>query len=309
MPQGYDLVIIGGGPAGLTAGLYAARARLNVVMFDREGGGGWLGRTGIIENYPGFPDGTPGPELAELFIRHATRFGMKIIVEEVTNLQAGQHPKIVVTQSGEHEARAVIICTGSRPMMLGVPGEEELRGRGVSYCALCDAALFEGQEVAVIGGGSAALDEGIQIARFASRVYVIHRRDAFRVERILQEQALANPKMQFIRDTVVDSINGRKTVTGVSLRNVLTSDASELKVSGVFIFIGTRPNTEFLQGAVKTDERGYIVTNESLETSAKGVWAAGDVQDSIYRQAITGAGQGAVAAIEAEKYILGRQAS
>ena len=308
MPHGYDLVIIGGGPAGLTAGLYAARARLNVVMLDRESGGGWLSRTGIVENYPGFPDGITGPELAELFIRHATRFGLRILTEEVTGLQAKQHPKTIITKVGQYEARAVIICSGSRPMTLGVPGENELRGRGVSYCTTCDAALFEGQEVAVVGGGSAALDEGIQVARFASKVYVIHRRNTFRAERILEEQAFANPRMQFIYNTVVDSINGEKSVTGLSLRNVLSGDTSELGVSGVFIFIGTRPNTEFLQGAVNIDERGFVVTSQLLETSAKGVWAAGDVQDSVYRQAITGAGQGAAAAIQAEKYVLGHEA-
>jgi len=303
MPGAYDLVIIGGGPAGLTAGLYAARARLNVVMFDPTGGGGWLVKTTTIENYPGFPDGIQGPDLAELLIRHAVKFGLRIVEEPVTALLARHNPKRVVTPSGEHEARAVIISTGSRPMMLGVPGEQELQGRGVSYCATCDAALFEGQDVAVVGGGDAALDEGIEITRHARTVHVIHRRDTFRAERVLQESAFANKKMKFIFDTVVDSINGEKTVGSLSLRNVLTGDASELKVSGVFIFIGTRPNTDFVKDAVKVDERGYIVTNQFHETSVKGVWAAGDVQDKIYRQAITGAGQGAAAAILVEKYL------
>jgi len=188
-------------------------------------------------------------------------------------------------------------------MMLGVPGERELQGRGVSYCATCDAALFEGQDVAVIGGGNAALDEGIEITRHARSVTIIHRRDSFRAEKILQEAVFANKKIKFILNTVVDSVNGEKRVTGLSLRNVLTGDESELAVDGVFIFIGTRPNTDFVKDAVKTDERGYIVTNHFYETSVKGVWAVGDVQDSIYRQAVTGAGQGAAAAILVEKYL------
>ena len=303
MPGAYDLVIIGGGPAGLSAGLYAARARLNVVMFDPTGGGGWLAKTTIIENYPGFPEGISGPDLADLFIRHASRFGLRIIEESVAAVLAKHNPKRVVTKSGEHEARTVIISTGSSPMMLGVPGERELQGRGVSYCATCDAALFEGQDVAVIGGGNAALDEGIEIARHARSVTIIHRRDSFRAERILQEAAFANKKIKFIFNTVVDSINGEKKVTSLSLRNVLTGDESELAADGVFIFIGTRPNTGFVKDAVKTDERGYIVTNHFYETSVKGVWAVGDVQDSIYRQAVTGAGQGAAAAILVEKYL------
>jgi len=273
------------------------------VMFDPTGGGGWLVKTTIIENYPGFPDGVSGPDLAELLIRHAVRFGLRIIEERATALLAKHNPKRVVTKSGEHEVRTVIISTGSSPMLLGVPGERELQGRGVSYCATCDAALFEGQDVAVVGGGDAALDEGIEITRHARSATIIHRRDTFRAEKILQESAFANKKIKFIFNTVVDSVNGVKTVTGLSLRNVLTGDESELKVSGVFVFIGTRPNTEFAKDAVKLDERGYIVTNQFYETSVKGVWAVGDVQDSIYRQAITGAGQGAAAAILVEKYL------
>jgi len=303
MSQVYDLAIIGGGPAGLTAGLYAGRARLNVVMFDGTGGGGWLAKTTLIENYPGFPDGISGPDLADVLIRHASRFGLKILTEMVTAVRAKHNPKTLVTASGEHETRAVLVCTGSSPIELSVPGERELRGRGVSYCATCDAALFEGREVAVIGGGNAAVDEGLEVARFAAKVHVIHRRNTLRAEQILQERAFANPKMHFIWDTVVDSINGEKNVQSISLRDVLTGRTSELKVSGAFIFVGTRPNTEFVRDAVKVDERGYIVTNQLMETSVKGIWAAGDVQDSFFRQAITAAGQGASAAMLIERYL------
>jgi len=303
MAVSHELVIIGGGPAGLTAGLYAGRARLDVIMLDPTGGGGYLNYTESIENYPGFPDGVAGPDLAELLILHATKFGLKIKTEEVTELVAAENPKRLKTPSGELRAKAVIITTGSKPMKLGVPGEEEYVGRGVSYCATCDAAFFNDQNVAVVGGGNAAIDEGLAITRHARKVFVIHRRNTLRAEKVLQERAFANEKMHFIWNTVVDRIHGDGKVTGLSIRNIETGEISELEIDGVFIFIGTRPTTEFLRGAVKTDERGYIVTGRSLETSVKGVWAAGDVQDPVYRQAITAAGQGAAAAILAEKYL------
>jgi len=303
MPETYDVAIIGGGPAGLTAGLYAARAMLKAVLIDKTGGGGWLNNTLQIENYPGFPDGISGPDLAARFIDHAAKFGLQILLEEVVHVVARADPKVVQTTSAEHSARTVIICTGSRPRMLGVPGEKEFAGRGVSYCATCDAALFSGANVAVVGGGNSAIDEALAIARIAQQVHVIHRRNVLRAEKVLQERAFANGKISFVWDTIVERINGAKTVSSLSLRNVKTGDTSEMPVSGLFIFVGTQPSSEFLKGEVKIDERGYIVINEQLETTARGVWAAGDVADPIYRQAVTAAGRGAAAAILVERYL------
>jgi len=271
-------------------------------MLDPGGGGGYLNFTEHIENYPGFPDGVSGPELAEMMIRHATKFGLKIKTDQADSLVAAENPKRIATPSGEIRARTIIITTGSQPMKLGVPGEHEFIGRGVSYCATCDAAFFKDRDVAVVGGGNAALDEGLAITRHARKVTVIHRRNVLRAEKVLQERAFANEKMHFIWNTVVDRIMGDEKVRAVSTRNIETGEMAELPVDGVFIFIGTRPTTGFLKNVIRTDERGYIITH-NLETSVKGVWAAGDVQDPIFRQAITAAGQGAAAAILAERFL------
>jgi len=303
--QEFDLIIIGGGPAGLTAGLYAARARLNTVLFDKSGGGGWLNTTQLVENYPGFPAGISGPELAEAFIKQAERFGLRIMMEEVTRLEDHRPLKLVHTIASTYRTRSVIIASGSRPIMLNIPGEEELMGRGVSICATCDAALFEGREVAVIGGGNSAVDEAISISRHAGKVTIVHRRDTLRAEKMLQDLAFPNPKINFIWNTVPEKIHGEGKVTGLTLRNVLTEEQSYLAVDGVFVFIGTAPNTDFLRGAVDIDENGYAIVNENQRTSAEGVWAAGDVEDSRFRQAVIAAGRGASAALLADEYIKG----
>jgi thioredoxin reductase (NADPH) len=299
----YDLIIVGGGPAGLTAGLYASRGMLKTLLLERGATGGQAAGTDAIENYPGFPDGVNGPELMEMFHKQAERFGMEMKLEGATGISAEGKLRLVQVGEKEYRARALIIAAGSDPNKLHVSGESELVGKGVSYCATCDAPFFRDAEVMVVGGGNSALDEGLFLTRFASKVIVVHRRDQLRADKIYQEKAFANPKMDFIWDTVIEEIVGEDMVRAAKLKNVKTGDVEEQPIEGVFIFIGTTPNTAFLEGTLKLDERGYIVTNERLETSMRGVWAAGDVQDSVYRQVVTSAGQGCAAALEVEKYL------
>lgn len=301
--DGYDVIILGGGPAGFTAGLYTTRALLKTLLLERGPIGGQAGSTDTIDNYPGFPDGVKGPELMERFQKQAERFGLELKLDAATSIMARGKERIVHAGEKEYVARAVIIATGSDPNKLGVRGERELTGRGVSYCATCDGPFFRDAEIVVVGGGNSALDEGLFLTRFVKKLSIVHRRDSLRADRIYQEKAIANPKVGFIWDTVVAEIMGESLVTGVKLRNLKTDDMREMPIEGVFVFIGTTPNTEFLKGSIKLDERGYVVTNERLETSMPGVWAAGDVQDPVYRQVVTSAGQGCAAALEVQKYL------
>ncbi|MBE3571608.1 MAG: thioredoxin-disulfide reductase [Moorella humiferrea] len=299
----HDLLIIGGGPAGLTAALYGARGGLDTVVLEMGAPGGQAGLTDRIENYPGFPEGITGLELAMKFAEQAQRFGARLETATVQGVDFTGPVKKVLSSSGTFEARAVIIASGAHPRPLGVPGEEEFRGRGVSYCATCDGAFFRDKKVAVIGGGDSAVEEALFLTRFASQVTIIHRRDTLRAAKILQERARDNPKISFAWNTVVTRIKGGEKVEGLELKDVGSGAVREEAFDGVFIFIGLEPNTSFLQGVVTLDAQGYIVTREDLATSVPGVFAAGDVRVKEFRQVSTAVGDGAVAAMAAERYL------
>jgi len=300
--QHYDVIIIGAGPAGLAAGLYAARARRRTLLLERGVTGGQIALTALIENYPGIEE-VDGFELGQTMQRQAEKYGMEVAYAEVTSLERRDNLHIVHTAEGDYSAKALIVASGADYNRLGVPGEVELTGKGVSYCATCDAAFFKDQVVAVVGGGDSALDEGLFVTRYASKVHVIHRRDELRASKILQERAFANPKMDFIWNTVVEQIEGSAAVERVKLKNVVTGEESELDLSAVFIFIGHHPNTEYLRGYLKMDPGGHIYVNDWMETDIPGIFAAGDVRVNAARQVVSSAGDGATAAIRADHYI------
>lgn len=300
--QEYEIVIIGGGPAGLAAGLYAARARRKTVLLEKGVIGGQISLTELVENYPGVPS-INGFDLAQAMLKQAESCGLETQFVETTALEQDGKAWLVRTAEDEYLARAVIVTVGADYNKLGVPGEERLTGRGVSYCATCDAAFFKGQHVAVVGGGDAAMDEGLFTTRHVDKISVIHRRDRLRASAILQERAFANPKMEFVWNTVVTEILGEEAVTGVRLRNRETGEDSSLDVAAVFIFIGQHPNTDFLRGLVPTDEGGHAVVNEWMETERPGLYVAGDARRNSARQVVSSAGDGATAAIAAEHYL------
>jgi len=297
------VIIIGGGPAGLSAGLYASRARLSTLLIEKGIFGGQIANAELVENYPGFPDGISGFELGELMHQQATKYGLETVAAEVIGVELGERGKVVKTSEGQYMAKAVIIAGGAGPNRLGVAGEEEFVGKGVSYCATCDGPLFKEQEVAVVGGGDSAVEEGILLTRFASKVFLIHRRNQLRASKLLQERAFANPKIEFLWDTVVEEILGHDLVKGLKLRNVITGERSTLEVSGVFIYVGLHPSTDYLRGLLPLDEEGRITTDERMQTEIPGIFAAGDVRRNSPRQAITAAGDGATAALSAEKFV------
>ncbi len=297
------MIIIGGGPAGLSAGLYAARSRLHTVLLERAMPGGQIMNAEHVENYPGFPEGISGAELGSLMQQQALKYGLEIVTAEVEEMGLGGDERIVSTSEGSYRAKAVIIAGGSEHSMLGVPGEEKLRGRGVSYCATCDGAFFRDQVVAVVGGGNVALNDAFFLTRFASRVIVIHRRNQLRATRILQERAFTDNKIEFLLDTVVDSIEGDDAVKELRLRNLKTREDSSLEVSGVFVAVGLKPNTGYLNGLLALSPEGFILVNEHMETGVAGVFAAGDIRESSVRQVASAVGDGATAAISAEKYL------
>jgi thioredoxin reductase (NADPH) len=301
----HDVVILGAGPAGLTAAIYAARANHAPIVITGPLFGGQLALTTEVENFPGFPDGVMGPELMELMKRQAERFGAELRIGEVSDVEVTQSP-LRMTMDGEViETKSLIVATGASARLLDVPGESEFFGRGVSTCATCDGFFFRDKTVAVVGGGDSAVEEGTFLTRYASKVYLVHRRDRLRAGQILQDRAMKNDKITFIWDTVVDEISGDQNtgVTAAHLRNVKTGVEEELPVDGVFLAIGHIPNTKLFEGQLKLDEQGYIVTDSRMHTNIQGVFACGDCQDHIYRQAITAAGTGCVAAIEAEKFL------
>jgi thioredoxin reductase (NADPH) len=298
----YEIVIIGGGPAGLAAGLYAARARRKTVLLEKGVIGGQISLTELVENYPGVPS-INGFDLAQTMLKQAESYGLQTQFVETTALERDGKAWLVRTAEDEYLARAVIVTVGADYNKLGVPGEERLTGRGVSYCATCDAAFFKGQHVAVVGGGDAAMDEGLFTTRHVDKISVIHRRDRLRASAILQERAFANPKMEFVWNTVVTEILGEEAVIGVRLRNRETGEDSSLNVAAVFIFIGQHPNTDFLRGLVSTDEGGHAVVNEWMETELPGLYVAGDARRNSARQVVSSAGDGATAAIAAEHYL------
>ena len=298
----YDIAIIGAGPAGLAAGLYAARARRKTLLLEREVTGGQVALTSIVENYPGI-DEVNGFDLGQQMQRQAEKYGLETALTEVTGISQSTRLHKIETKDGAYTAKAVIFTSGADYNKLGVPGEIELTGKGVSYCATCDAAFFQDQICAVVGGGDAALDEGLFVTRYASKVYVIHRRNELRASKILQERAFANDKIEFVWDSVVTAIDGNETVERLSLQNVKSGDTSTLDVAGVFIFIGLSPNTSILEGLVKMDEGKHVYVNDWMETEVAGLFAAGDVRVNSARQVVTAAGDGATAAIRADHYI------
>ena len=299
----YDVIIIGGGPAGLAAGLYTARARLSSLLLERAAAGGWIVNAGLVENYPGFPQGISGLELADLMNEQAKKYGLEVLLAGVTGLELEGERKVIKTAGGDFTARAVIIAGGSNWVKLGVPGEEEFTGRGVAYCALCDAAFFRDVPVAVVGGGNAAIDDALHLTKFAAKVTVIHRRQQLRATPILQERAFAEPKIEFRWDTVVAAVEGGAKVERLRLRNVRSGEESTLDVSGIFVALGYTPNTGYLKDVLSLDASGAIITNEKMETGVPGVFAAGDIRASSIRQVVAATGDGATAAVYAEKFI------
>ena len=299
------VMVVGAGPAGLAAALYAARAELKPVVLTGMTIGGQASITHIIENYPGFPEGLPGPELGELFRAQAERFGAEIVFDTATEVDFSEQPYKIKTYGGEYTADTVIITTGATPRHLEVPGEVELTGKGVSYCGTCDGFFFKDKEVVVVGGGDSAMEEGGFLTRFANKVTVVHRRDELRASPILESRAKSNPKIDFIWNSVVKSIEGADAVQNVVLENVKTGEEMSFKTDGVFIFIGHTPNTELFEGQLDMDGEGYLVVNTYMETNVPGVFAAGEVADPHFRQVITSAGMGAAAAIQATRYLEG----
>jgi len=301
----YDVIIVGSGPAGYTAAIYAARARLNTLVLAGGESGGQLMLTTDVENYPGFPDGIMGPEMMDAFAKQAERFGTEVRYDYATGVDfSTPDAKHGVLVGDERlDAHTVIIATGASAMWLGLPNEERLRGRGVSSCATCDGFFFRDKEVAVVGGGDVAMEDALFLTKYATKVNVIHRRNELRASKIMQERAVANPKLAFVWDTVVDDVLGDESVTGVKLRNVKSHQTSDLPVSGLFVAIGHRPNTDTFRGHVDMDEHGYILWRHHTMTNVRGVFAAGDVVDRRYRQAVVAAGDGCRAAMDAEKYV------
>jgi thioredoxin reductase (NADPH) len=301
-----NVIIIGSGPAGYTAAIYASRADLQPMQFEGSiGSGGALMNTTDVENYPGFPDGILGPDLMDSFRKQAERFGTEIVTDDVAAVDLSGPIKEVTAGDGSiHRARSVIIATGSSYRELGLPNEKRLSGRGVSWCATCDGFFFRGQEIAVVGGGDSAVEEALFLTKFASQVTIIHRRDALRASKIMQERAFANQKISFMWNSVVTELHGDESLRGVTVRNVLTDELSELPLGGLFVAIGHRPNTDLFKGVLDMDDNGYLITQPgSTATNIEGVFASGDVQDHTYRQAITAAGSGCMAAIDAERWL------
>jgi thioredoxin reductase (NADPH) len=302
-----DVIIIGSGPAGLTAALYTARANLNPLVIEGLQPGGQLTITSDVENFPGFPEGIQGPQLMDQMRAQAERFGSEHLYDMVTKVDFSTQPFKIWVGDDLHEARSVILSTGASARWLGLDSEQRLQGRGVSACATCDGFFFRDQEIAVVGGGDSALEEAIFLTRFASKVTLVHRRDEFRGSKIMRERVLANEKIEVAWNSVVDEILGEDGVTGVRLKDTKTGALRELDLTGVFMAIGHTPNTEIFKGAVETDDEGYILVGENTDTNIPGVFAAGDAVDKRYRQAITAAGQGCAAALDAEKYLAENQ--
>ena len=303
----YDVIIIGGGPAGLTAGMYTARARLSTVLIEKLGIGGQASITDRIENYPGFVEGISGPELVHTMEEQARSFGMRIVFGEVTRVECSEEStikKVFVNDEPEpYQCLSLIIAAGHEQRKLGVPGEKEYTGKGVSYCATCDGAFFKDLAIAVVGGGDVALEETLFLTRFAKKIYVIHRRDRLRGTKILQERAFNNNKIEFVFDSVVDEIFGQMMVDGVKVRNLKTGERKDLEVNGVFVFVGWIPGLSFLGNTVKRSEDGYIIADKEMETSREGVFACGDCRKKNLRQIVTACGDGATAAFSAQHYV------
>ena len=303
MAKEYDVIIIGGGPAGLSAGIYASRARLHSLLIEKGMFGGLIANAELVENYPGFPEGISGFDIGERMSQQAIRFGLETLSAEVTGVDLLKDIKTITTTEGVFSARAVIIASGAERRRLGVPGEGAFVNRGVSYCATCDGALFRDRVVAVVGGGDSAVEEALFLTRFASKVIIIHRRNQLRASKLAQGRALSHEKIVPIWDTVVGEIKGDKNISHLIVHNIKSGATSQIAVDGVFIYVGQIPNTGFLKGQIPLDHEGYIITNDRMETQIKGVYAAGDIRKNSSRQVITAAGDGATAAISAERFL------
>jgi thioredoxin reductase (NADPH) len=303
----HDLAILGGGPAGLTAGIYAARSRLDVVLLEGRVCGGQLMTYESVENYPGFPEGIEAPDLVQRIVDQATRFGLKIVKEEALSVEVhpGKAEKTIVLKDGAIRCKSIIIATGAHARKIGVEGEERLTGRGVSYCATCDGAFFEDCIISVVGGGDQAVEEAIYLTKFGRQVNIIHRRNELRAIKVIQERAFKNPKIKFIWDTVVTGIHGEELLESMTLKNVKTGEVSQMATDGIFVFVGMLPSSEFLNNAVSLDKEGFVIVNREMETNVPGIYAAGDVISKRLRQISSSVGEGAVAAFNAEKYLSG----
>lgn len=299
-----NVIIIGSGPAGLTAAIYAARANLNPFMIEGEEVGGQLTTTTDVENYPGFPDGIMGPELMDVIHKQAERFGTRFLSKNVSKVDFSKRPFKIWVGEQLYQAKSVIISTGASAKYLGLPNERRLLGRGVSACATCDGAFFRNQEVAVIGGGDTAMEEANFLTRFASKVWVIHRRDSFRASKIMADRVLSNPKIEVLWNSALEDVIGENEVKSIKVKNVESGEVNEMPMQGVFIAIGHKPNTDIFKGQLDMDEAGYLITApRSTYTSVEGVFASGDVQDKVYRQAVSAAGTGCMSAIDAERWL------
>lgn len=303
MKKVYDLIIVGAGPAGLTAGIYAARAKMNAVIIERFAPGGQIALSDLVENYPGLDEGIPGMELTERMKKQAERFGINFITGEAKGLEEYRDKKVLYVEDEWYETKTLIVATGASPKQLGVEGEKEFVGKGVSYCATCDGAFYKGLEVAVVGGGDTAVQEAIFLTKFASKVYLIHRRERLRAAPILQERLFKNDKIEVVWDTVVEKISGTHAVEELELKNVKTGEKKKLPVAGVFIFVGIKPNSAFVEDVLELDANGFIITNENLETNIPGVYAAGDVRRKNLRQVVTACADGAIAVYQAQQFI------
>jgi thioredoxin reductase (NADPH) len=301
--ENHKLAIIGSGPSGLTAAIYAARANLNPIVFAGLTYGGQLMLTTDVENFPGFPKGIMGPELMQAMIEQAERFGAKVVYEDISKVDFGSQPFKLWVSNKEYTAESVIIATGASSLWLGLPSEEKFRGRGVSSCATCDGAFFRDKEIVVIGGGDAAMEEATYLTKFASKVTILNRSEVLRASKIMQDRAKSNPKISVVMNTVVEEFLGDQKLQGVRVKDVKTGESRTLEVDGAFIAIGHKPNTEMFQGQIELDAKGYIIPTNETKTSREGVFVAGDVRDYRYRQAITAAGMGCMAALDAEKFL------
>jgi thioredoxin reductase (NADPH) len=303
-----EVIIIGGAVAGYTAALYTARANMNPLVIEGLNWGGQLMITSDVENYPGYPGGIMGPEMMQDFRKQAARFGAEFITDDATRVDFSERPFRVWVGDDEYRAETVIVATGANARQLGLESEKKLQGRGVSYCAVCDAAFFKGQEVVVVGGGDSAMEEATFLAKFADKVSIVHRRDVFRASSIMVDRARASDRIEFVTDSIVEEVLGDDRVTGVVVRNIKTDERMEIPADGFFVAIGHDPNTQLYRGQLDMDESGYLITNgKTSETNVEGVFAAGDVQDHVYRQAVTAAGSGCMAALDAERWLAARR--
>lgn len=301
----YDLIIIGAGPAGLTAAIYAGRSRFKTLVLEKVGVGGQVALTETIENFPGFPGGINSCELIEKFKKQAEEFGAEIKLGEVLEINIKDKIKFIKTHEQTYETKTLILATGAQPKNLNIPGEKEFANKGVSYCGTCDGPFFKNKEIVVVGGGDTALEEALYLTRFAKKVNILHRRDKLRAAKILEEHAGENSKIQFVLESIPLEILGENSVTGIKIKNVKTNTESILSCQGIFIFVGLKPNTSFLKDITKLDEEGYILTNENLAVSENGIFACGDCRKKQFRQIVTACGEGAAAAHSVSKYLEG----